>query len=154
MLCYILQQIQQCKARYSYTLNSGYRCDACQKSTNHVRYRCLECPDVDICVQCFDVGNIPSAGSHTGDHDLVMFWSVSQFSDLLPHLSSVGWLPTCKRRLKAVLFARSFPDSSGRIWHFVYCHLRCSHVLLAFLLCCCKVSLQSLTLRHLNQSIL
>jgi len=41
-------------------------------------------------------------------------------------------LLTFKRRLKTVVFAWSYPNSSGRVWHFIYCHLRCLHVLSVF----------------------
>jgi len=72
-----LQEIQQCKARYSHVLDAGYRCDSCGKGTRHVRYRCLDCPDVDICTQCFDLGVVPTSGNHSADHSLVLFSYVS-----------------------------------------------------------------------------
>ena len=61
--------------------------------------------------------------------------SNSSTGTLLAEVTSSLLLPAFKTQLKTVLFERSFPDSSGRIWHFVYmcCHLRCSHVLSVFL---------------------
>jgi hypothetical protein len=62
--------IKQCKARFSEALQAGYKCDGCGCSTPGVRYRCLDCEDVDICSKCFDNGVIPSKG-HSGNHDVV-----------------------------------------------------------------------------------
>jgi len=58
-----------------------------------------------------------------------MFWL---WNTLPADVTSSPSLTTFKRWLKTVLFARSFPNSSVCVWHFVYCHLRCSRVLSVF----------------------
>lgn len=41
-------------------------CTYCQEDINGVRVQCCECPDFDICIQCFAAG--AEIGSHKNDH--------------------------------------------------------------------------------------
>ncbi|KAF7273563.1 hypothetical protein GWI33_013725 [Rhynchophorus ferrugineus] len=41
-------------------------CVYCQEDINNVRVQCCECPDFDICLQCFAVG--AEIGQHKNDH--------------------------------------------------------------------------------------
>jgi len=75
------------------------------------------------------------------------------WNTLPAEVTSSPSLPTFKRRLKTVLFARSYPYSFGRVWLLFTVTLRCSHVLSVFFpFPFCKVSQQSL--RHLNQFVI
>ncbi|KOB64452.1 Transcriptional adapter 2B [Operophtera brumata] len=47
-------------------LYAKYNCTYCQEEISGVRVKCAECPDFDICLQCFSVG--AEIGQHKNDH--------------------------------------------------------------------------------------
>ncbi|XP_076289569.1 transcriptional adapter 2B isoform X4 [Lasioglossum baleicum] len=47
-------------------LYAKYNCTYCQEDITGLRVRCVECPDFDLCLQCFSAG--AEIGPHKNDH--------------------------------------------------------------------------------------
>lgn len=47
-------------------LYAKYNCTYCQEDIAGLRVKCVECPDFDLCLQCFSAG--AEIGSHKNDH--------------------------------------------------------------------------------------
>ncbi|XP_017793778.1 PREDICTED: transcriptional adapter 2B [Habropoda laboriosa] len=47
-------------------LYAKYNCTYCQEDISGLRVRCVECPDFDLCLQCFSAG--AEIGPHKNDH--------------------------------------------------------------------------------------
>ncbi|KAK9310035.1 hypothetical protein QLX08_000510 [Tetragonisca angustula] len=54
---------------YDYSVSdlyAKYNCTYCQEDISGLRVRCVECPDFDLCLQCFSAG--AEIGPHKNDH--------------------------------------------------------------------------------------
>ncbi|XP_053552525.1 zinc finger ZZ-type and EF-hand domain-containing protein 1-like, partial [Bombina bombina] len=56
-------------ARYCDLLNVEISCDGCDKIAPSLRYRCLQCNDMDLCKTCF-LGGVKPEG-HEDSHEMV-----------------------------------------------------------------------------------
>ncbi|XP_064626439.1 zinc finger ZZ-type and EF-hand domain-containing protein 1-like isoform X2 [Lineus longissimus] len=57
-------------ARFCDLIDVEIGCDGCHVTLPGRRYRCLQCPDVDLCATCF-AGGVSPVGDHNDDHEMV-----------------------------------------------------------------------------------
>jgi len=52
-----------------YSHHEGISCDHCLKSNfRGKRFKCLVCPDYDLCSSCYESGTVPAGKRHTSEH--------------------------------------------------------------------------------------
>nr|XP_012231513.1 PREDICTED: transcriptional adapter 2B isoform X1 [Linepithema humile]XP_012231514.1 PREDICTED: transcriptional adapter 2B isoform X1 [Linepithema humile] len=61
-------------------LYAMYSCTYCQEDIPNLRVKCIECPEFDLCLQCFTVG--AEIGQHKNDHayQFMDSWTISIFN--------------------------------------------------------------------------
>ena len=56
------------------SLHSGYSCDGCEGKIKGVRFKCLSCPDYDLCQRC--------KGNSTHEHHKMLIFETPETKDL------------------------------------------------------------------------